>query len=78
MLPEPQPLVDHPWSHSRETLPPIAIQNQLVVPPLFLPIVLTCLEDLLCSFQASMELGHTGLRQPKFLVHELYLVCVLL
>ena len=78
MLPEQQLLVEHLWSHSRETLPPIAIQNQFVVPPLNLLIVLTCLEDLLCSFQASTELDHTGLRQPKFLVHELYLVCVLL
>ena len=77
-LPEQQPLVEHPWSHSRETLFPIAMKNLLVVPPLSLPKLLTCLADLLCSFQASMELGHTGLRQPKFLVHELFLVCVLL
>ena len=78
MLPEQQPLVEHPWSRSRETLPPIAMQNLLVVPPLILPTVLTWIEDLLCSFQASMELGHTGLRRPKILVHELFLVCVLL
>ena len=81
MLPEQLPLVEHPWSRSRETLPPIAIQDQLVVPPLILPVlpnVLTCLEDLLSSFQASMELGHIGLRKPKYLAHELFLVCVLL
>ena len=50
-----------------------ALIVQLVLPP-----TPTSIEDLLCSFQASVELDRVELRVLKLLMPETFLVCVLL
>ena len=66
-------------SPSLEILPQISgAHNEDVSPRLLLPPRPTSLEDLLRSFQASMELDHMGLRLLEVLMPVIFLVYDLL